>query len=141
MVSGEIGDTWIHGTGTDPGKVSQYRELLRLRRSWLAEGRLTIDSPVYRDFSRALLQVPEHTWGMDEKTHLADYVTYPAADFQAARSRANFRAFEASWDEQRGYVRRAVEALGEEGLGQEARAALRAIQPARQQTWDWTQAS
>ena len=29
IVTKEIGDTWIHGAGTDPQKVSRYRKLLR----------------------------------------------------------------------------------------------------------------
>ena len=31
VITQEIGDTWIHGVGTDPKKVAQYRELLRWR--------------------------------------------------------------------------------------------------------------
>ncbi len=35
--TGEIGDTWIHGIGgSDPRKVSRYREICRLRQSWIA---------------------------------------------------------------------------------------------------------
>lgn len=30
VVTQEIGDTWIHGTGSDPLKVSRYRALLRV---------------------------------------------------------------------------------------------------------------
>lgn len=30
VISDEIGDSWIHGGGTDPHKVSQYRALLRI---------------------------------------------------------------------------------------------------------------
>ena len=30
VVTSEIGDTWIHGTGTDPAKTSAFRGLLRL---------------------------------------------------------------------------------------------------------------
>ena len=37
MVTDEIGDTWIHGIGSDPIKVSRYRELLRLRMEWLEQ--------------------------------------------------------------------------------------------------------
>src|SRR5262249_75458 len=29
VVTGEIGDTWIHGVGTDPTKVSRFRQLCR----------------------------------------------------------------------------------------------------------------
>ena len=35
VVTQEIGDSWIHGVGSDPVKVSQFRELLRLRKEWL----------------------------------------------------------------------------------------------------------
>ncbi len=85
VVREEIGDSWIHGTGSDPVKVAQYRALLRLRSQWLKEGRLTADSEECMMFSDQLLMIPEHTWGMDEKKHLADYTNYAKADFQAAR--------------------------------------------------------
>ncbi len=38
VVTQEIGDSWIHGVGSDPVKVSQFRELLRLRKEWLKGG-------------------------------------------------------------------------------------------------------
>ena len=39
IITNEIGDTWIHGVGSDPIKVSRFRELLRLRRQWLSTGK------------------------------------------------------------------------------------------------------
>jgi hypothetical protein len=133
----EIGDTWIHGAGSDPGKVSQYRELLRLRKNWLVQGRLRVDSPPYRDLSRFLLLVPEHTWGMDVKIHLADYEAYSADKFRAGRGQPNFIEFASSWDEQRDYVRRAVDALGDRSLMEEARATLNALKPVRAQAGNY----
>jgi len=62
VVTHELGDTWIQGVGTDPSKVSQFRELLRLRRRWSAEGQLDPASRESRNFHRALLLIPEHTW-------------------------------------------------------------------------------
>lgn len=128
VVTDELGDTWIHGAGSDPKKISQFRELLRLRAGWLKDGRADPNDPSFKAFSRFMLLVPEHTWGMDEKTHLADYQAYDAASFRAARAQANFRKFESSWDEQRGYLRSAVAALPSP-LAEEAQHALQAAQP------------
>lgn len=107
VVTGEIGDTWIHGTGTDPAKTSAFRGLLRLAQTLPREQR----EPIYQ----ALLPVPEHTWGLDEKTHLSR--TYPVdfrlgehdffcrEDFWRERSSPRFQKMEMSWQEQRQYVR------------------------------------
>jgi hypothetical protein len=131
VVTGEMGDTWIHGIGTDPKKVSQFRELARLRRRWLADGRVPPDDRRLAKFSRFLLQAAEHTWGMDEKTHLADTSNYTAAQFQAARTTEKYVKFAASWDEQRQYLRDAVSALGDLSLTQEAATSLATLVPTR----------
>ncbi|NOU88282.1 DUF5054 domain-containing protein [Paenibacillus sp. LMG 31460] len=85
VVYEEIGDTWIHGVGTDPLKVSQYRELLRLRDKWVNEGRLDPDSKEYADFCDQLILIPEHTWGLDEKKFLTDFKHYAVQEFRSAR--------------------------------------------------------
>ncbi len=136
VVTHEIGDTWIHGVGTDPTKMSQFRALCRLRTAWMANGRLPQDDARFSAFSRALLLIPEHTWGLDEKNTLADYVNYARPDFERARQAntpckeapedcrpflaqrtpnrpSGFRNFEASWAEQRGYLLAALKALGQ----------------------------
>ncbi len=130
VVTGEIGDTWIHGTGTDPAKISQFRELLRLRDGWLAKDPDMVNEKSISEFSRWLLLVPEHTWGMDIKTHLDDDENYSAEAFRAARTRANFRKVEASWAEQREYLKAAVESL-DSTRAFEARQRLAQIVPAR----------
>ena len=56
VITGEIGDSWIYGTGSDPGKISQYRALLRRRRLLKEEERAKVDE--------SLLLIPEHTWGL-----------------------------------------------------------------------------
>jgi len=81
----EIGDSWIHGVGTDPKKVSQFRELLRLRNKWIKNNSLREGSQEYIDFSDALLLIAEHTWGLDEKKFLGDYKNYNKDDFKQAR--------------------------------------------------------
>lgn len=86
VVTEEIGDTWIHGAGTDPGKVAAYRELLRLREGWLAEGSISEDDAGYRAMSEALMLVAEHTWGLDVKKWLPDFRSYAKSDFLDARA-------------------------------------------------------
>jgi hypothetical protein len=73
VVTAEIGDTWIHGVGTDPKKVAQFRALQRLRQSWLVDGLVNPGDPPVFAFSQGLLATAEHTWGMDIKVHLADF--------------------------------------------------------------------
>lgn len=85
VVREEIGDTWIHGAGTDPLKLARFRELLRLRAGWIAEGRMSEDDEAYARMSESLLLVAEHTWGLDVKKWLPDFRNYAKQDFQAAR--------------------------------------------------------
>lgn len=108
VVTAEIGDTWIYGIASDPQKEAQFRALLRLRAELVASG-ATADE--LDGFGDQLLLVPEHTHGLDVKTHLKDWTNYGAEDFRAARSAPNFRKMEASWQEQRDYIRAAVSAL------------------------------
>lgn len=131
VVTAEIGDTWIQGVGSDPTKVRHYRELLRLRRAWQASGKLAPDDPRRLAFNRRLLLIPEHTWGLDEKTHLADYAHYDTAQLAEWRKTPSFQRFEASWDEQRAYLDEAIAALDDASLQAEARAAIQNSDPQR----------
>ncbi|WP_053375243.1 DUF5054 domain-containing protein [Paenibacillus sp. FJAT-27812] len=85
VVREELGDTWIHGAGTDPLKLTRYRELLRLRKEWLAQGRMKETDPEYKEMSKALMLVAEHTWGLDVKKWLPDFRNYSKTDFNEAR--------------------------------------------------------
>ena len=152
VVTDEIGDTWIHGSATDPRKIAEYRALCRLRNDWERNGLAERYAPAFRACSRHLLLVPEHTWGLDEKTHLGDYRNYTAKALARARRRdrvspsavpevcrayavfkgdasfpQRYSTFERSWDEQREYVRSAVRALAGTPLAADARRALRAV--------------
>ncbi len=132
VVEQEIGDTWIHGGGTDPWKVSRYRALLRLHRDWLRNERLLPDRKTYVTFSTHLLCIPEHTWGVSIPPHLlCDIEHYSNAEFHRVRHRGTFRGAEASWQEQRDYIERAVEALEDEVLAEEVGASFRELTPAR----------
>ncbi len=130
VVTQEIGDTWIHGVGSDPQKVAAYRELLRARRSWLAAGMVAPDDSRLRGFHEQLLLVAEHTWGLDEKTHLPDRQRWSRADLPSLRAEDRTRAYEASWVEQRAYVDAAVTAIDSEGLRRAARSTLDVLRSA-----------
>ncbi len=87
ILNEEIGDTWIHGVATDPKKVAWFKELLRLRRKWVYEKKILPESDSYKNFHDALIMIPEHTWGMDVKKYLGDYVNWSIDDFHNARKR------------------------------------------------------
>jgi len=152
VVEGEIGDTWIHGGGTDPCKVAGFRALSRLRRAWLAAGRVALDDPMLQAFTRSLLLIAEHTWGLDEKNTLADFINYTREDFARVRREdplvipvppefelfvryreqgrpRGYQQFAASWAEQRAYLASAVTALGDSELAKEAVRTLQALTP------------
>lgn len=105
VVDWEMGDTWIHGIGTDPQKTSQYRALLRLAADWPTE--------VREKAYDSLLLVPEHTWGLDEKKHLHQNCNYRRDLFDRVRNDFDFKRMELSWAEQRRYVQAAAESLPE----------------------------
>jgi hypothetical protein len=131
VVRAELGDTWIHGTGSDPLKVSQYRELLRLRSGWLNSGQWTESSPEYRNFSRHLLLVPEHTWGRDEKANLWDAPAFSSPELAKTRWEKPFQDMQESWQEQRDYISRAVAGLKgkNQAEAQQALLNLKALRP------------
>ena len=137
IIRDEIGDTWIHGIGSDPIKVARYRELLRLRTEWLKENRVSYNERTFTAFNRWLLMVPEHTWGMDEKSFLNDHENYSAEKFTTARKASNFKRFESSWVEKRAYPQLAVNALGDSALAVDARTRLELIHPQYPDLSEW----
>jgi len=103
IVTQEIGDTWIHGVGSDPQKNNRFRSLLRLAEHW--------DEPVKRKVYQHLLLIPEHTWGLDEKTHLNDHENFAKEAFNAVRGQERYLKMERSWQEQRAYLDKAIATL------------------------------
>ncbi len=97
----EIGDTWIHGAGTDPQKVSRFRRLLR----HIEEN--DIKNP---DLYDNLLVVPEHTWGMNVMIYFHDTENYTYKQMETQTEAR--KKIEASWAEQRAYVSAAEKVLG-----------------------------
>ncbi|MGO7833599.1 DUF5054 domain-containing protein [Rhizobium johnstonii] len=106
----ELGDSWIHGSGSDPVKTARFLALQRLHDRFAADG---LDARRLA-FGRGLAMVAEHTCGVDIKSYLRDDKAWSRADFEAARrSDYRFAYTEASWDEQRAYLDQAVSELDE----------------------------
>ncbi|MGM9748178.1 MAG: DUF5054 domain-containing protein, partial [Candidatus Cryptobacteroides sp.] len=76
VITQEIGDTWIHGIGSNPKMVAQFRELSRLRNKWIEEGRFAFGDATDKAFGLPLLMAAEHTWGRDVKVFLKDWDIY-----------------------------------------------------------------
>lgn len=130
VITGEIGDSWIHGTGSDPWKTQRLRTLLRLRRGWQAGGRFGPASPGWDRFHEHLLLIAEHTWGVGFTAHTHhEERHWDNAAFARIRGRGCWRVAEASWQEQRDHLAAAIEAL-DEPLRAEALAACAGLQPA-----------
>jgi hypothetical protein len=129
VVTQEIGDTWIHGVGSDPLKVMQFRELMRLQKEWAVQGKVDPTATDMKAFNRRLLMIAEHTWGMDIKTYLADTENFSAQAFQKARAKPNFKKVEGSWDEKRQYIDRAIRSLWNAALAKEASERLLHLKP------------
>lgn len=109
VVDIELGDSWIHGAGTDPVKVKRFLALQRLYDQFAAEGL----SNERRAFGRGLAMVAEHTWGVDIKSYLRDETAWDRADFEQLRKTDHrFVYSEQSWGEQRAYMDNAVAMLG-----------------------------
>lgn len=100
VIEGEIGDSWIHGVGTDPTKTRLYREILRKTTDFSGT-----------DINNTLLLVPEHTWGLNLQTKFPNSEDWTPAQMEACTDpQKNF--FAGSWDEQRAYVTDAAKLLG-----------------------------
>lgn len=98
----EIGDTWIHGSATDPEKMSRYRKLLRHIEKH------GVDLPELAD---NLLLLPEHTCGMDIKTFFKNTTAFEWDELAQCKTDADYQTMERSWQEQRNYVLQAEKLL------------------------------
>ncbi len=118
VVTQEIGDTWIHGIGSDPKKTADFKELLRLNKTWE-------DFPEREEFMRGLLFTTEHTWGLDEKTHFNAPKLWNPKKLHTEAA----RKFASSWRERRKLLKNTILALPEEKRI-EALRAIKRLRPA-----------
>ncbi|CAB5040179.1 unannotated protein [freshwater metagenome] len=144
VVEQEIGDTWIFGVGSDPQKTAAFREVCRLRTTWLSptatkSSALSSSDPALAKASTQLLLIAEHTWGMDQKTHWPELAHWTAEGLAQIRQDSGTRRFEASWAEQREYLDQfcaALERNARPSHAAAAQAAVAALTPTRAGTDD-----
>ena len=104
VVTSEMGDSWIWGIGSDPKKIAELRELMRLRRKWLKNGKLEHGSDLDMNYSMSLLLVSEHTWGLDVKWNLNDWDKYQPVEFNKLINTPKYKRMELSWREKQAYI-------------------------------------
>jgi hypothetical protein len=125
VITEEIGDSWIHGIASDPLKVARYREVMRLRRSWIARGKFQSGDATDLALLRKVLLEAEHTWGTDTKTWL-DFDHYTPRDLATMLDTKNYKVVEYSWAEKRQDLLDGLATLPAP-LRTEAQTALRAL--------------
>jgi len=129
IVTKEMGDTWIYGVGSDPGKVARYRELCRLRNEWLSKGSLKCGGAIDLDFTRKLILAPEHNWGLSVGQYLKHPEVYSPQELAGARANLpEFKKMDAGWAEKRADMDRAIAVLPSD-LREEAEKRLKTLVP------------
>jgi hypothetical protein len=126
IVTGEIGDTWIHGVASDPLKLARYREVARLRQHWLTNEKFAVGDMTDVALLRSLLLEVEHTWGTDTKTWL-DFDHYVPGDLAAMLDTKNYKVVQFSWEEKRKDLFTGINALPA-SLRDQALAAVRNLE-------------
>lgn len=131
VVTQEIGDTWIHGIGSDPLKVARYRAVCHLRSAMIASGKFQAGDATDVKLLRNLLLEGEHTWGTDTKTWL-DFDNYLPTDLMKMIGTKNYKVVQSSWQEKRHDLYTAIESLPDD-LSVQATQALRVVAVTRPQ--------
>lgn len=125
VVTEEIGDTWIYGIPSDPKKVARFREVSRMRRTWISSGHFAAGDAKDRQFLRRFLLAVEHTWGTDTKSYL-DNTHYRPADLAASLGRPGYLTMLTSWQEKRDDIDLGIAALPP-ALREEVRVRMKTI--------------
>ncbi|KAI8469213.1 MAG: hypothetical protein J3K34DRAFT_459474 [Monoraphidium minutum] len=117
VVTGEIGDTWVHGSASDPLRLADYRAALRARRRCVRDPHCDSKGPGFERFSRLVIKVAEHTWGLAFNEALGDATNYTNAYLHPRlaniSSLPRYARVVESWRRQRDYVAWALEELPE----------------------------
>ena len=71
-------------------KVARYREVARLRESWIAKGAFAVGDGTDLALLRHVVLEAEHTWGTDTKTWL-DFDNYEPADLNKMLDTKKYR--------------------------------------------------
>jgi hypothetical protein len=129
VITQEIGDSWIHGPGSDPLLMARFRELSRLRREWVEKGILEANGETDRAFGKHLLLIPEHTWGLHIGS-AGNWDVYDISKFRSSRDLPEFRKIEASWAEKRANIDHALAVLPAV-IKSEAESRMKSLKPER----------
>ena len=132
VVTQEIGDTWIHGAGSDPLLMARFRELSRLRNEWIGNEKLEANGDTDKAFGIHLLNVPEHTWGYSIG-QLKQIDVYDMPAFREIRNLPEIRLLEESWADKRANIQKALATLPA-GLKAEAESRLESLKPKKPNT-------
>ena len=132
VVTQEIGDTWIYGAASDPVKVARYLEVARLRKEWIAGGKLQPGDATDRAFLGSFLLEVEHTWGTDTKTWL-DFDHYTPHDLGQMLGQPKYQVVLSSWVEKRQDLLDAVATLPAP-MREQATRRIEALKPAEPRT-------
>lgn len=113
VITQEIGDTWIYGVPSDPLKNSQFRMMIKERTKCIKITKeCNLNDPRIYEFSRHLLKLTEHTWGLDVKENL-DFENWSKKDlYRQIEINSKYKRMEESWIDQRKYIDYALESLG-----------------------------
>lgn len=66
---------------------------------------VSVQDPNFRNFSRLLLKLPEHTWGVDANAYPGTFDVWTNEDVRAAITHDDkFAIAEESWVKQRAYI-------------------------------------
>ena len=128
IITSEIGDNWMYGVQSDPKKIAEFRQLIRLRNKWIKEKKLIPHSAIDLRFTSYLLLITEHTWGLDVKTFLKNFDKYEFDKFPEFARTNEYKLLEKSWDEKRALVYQAIAVLPS-NLKNEANIAIKSLTP------------
>ena len=129
VVDQEMGETWITGYASSPVKMGFYRTAARAYAACVASGGCDSTDPRINGFTRYLMKLPEHTWGLPS---IYDNANFSNTAFHAARAAgmSTYVNSEASWAEQIELgTTYAMGALGDHPLRAQIEAALAQLTP------------
>ena len=72
VVEAEIGNAWLPQMATDPFRLRALRQISRMRKEWIASGKLAADDPDLEGYTTRLIVPIEHNFGMSDSKAVND---------------------------------------------------------------------
>eukprot|EP01006_Ploeotia_vitrea_P051969 TRINITY_DN67625_c6_g1_i1.p1 TRINITY_DN67625_c6_g1~~TRINITY_DN67625_c6_g1_i1.p1 ORF type:complete len:752 (-),score=89.33 TRINITY_DN67625_c6_g1_i1:2-2257(-) len=115
VITGEMGDTWIHGVEADPWKEAAYRATCRVRNECVAKKKCNVEDSEMKMFDFLLSKLGEHTFGGDSKRFLANWVTWSNKELHKklvdVKRHLAFDDVIKTWKEQRDFLSWGIDAV------------------------------